>query len=233
MKYTLMKYINLSILALTMLFGGTLLTSNVGAKSYSSKSYSSPSKSYSPPSKSYSPKPKSSALQPNTSSKPKTPGSATQSSAKQKSTVQQKRYEAASKSGKAFKTRDAAVKDFKTKNADKFPSKYTTKPETRPAHIPEKTKDASGQSRDVVYDNSHGGYGYYSGGGPGLGTFIMYDMMSDAIMMNTMMSRQNYYIGDSPQLVYQESRSSVGLVFLFIIMIVIIIGSFIAGFNRI
>ena len=43
-----------------------------------------------------------------------------------------------------------------------------------------------------------GGYGYWSGGGPGIGTWMMYDMMSDAVMMNAMMSNRGYHVGPAP-----------------------------------
>lgn len=78
-------------------------------------------------------------------------------------------------------------------------SKYSFEPSQRPSHIPTTYADSSGTRRDVVYNQANGGYGYYSGGGPGLGTFMMYDALSDAAMMNTMMSRQNYYVGPPPQ----------------------------------
>jgi hypothetical protein len=98
------------------------------------------------------------------------------------------------KSGKAFETRESAAADFKSKYGSTYTSKYKTEPAKRPEHIPASTT-VGGKTYNITYNQSSGGYGYWNGGGPGLGTFIMYDMMSDAIMMNTMMSRHDYYVG--------------------------------------
>lgn len=170
-----------------------------GGGGFSSSSSSSRSSS------SYSSRPSSSPSKPSTPSaapvnKP-TPnwGSKPQTSTRPVSAVEQSRYQAAVKSGKTFQTRDAAVADFKTKEAPKYSSRYATEPSTRPSHIPSSYKDSTGATRTIVYNQGGGGYGYYSGGGPGLGTFMLYDMMSDTMMMNAMMSKQNYYVGAPPQ----------------------------------
>lgn len=114
-----------------------------------------------------------------------------QTSTRPQSNVDRQKYEAAVKSGKAFQTRDQAVADFKAKEANTYTSRYATEPTSRPAHIPQ-----TYNNHTIVYNN--GGYGYWSGGGPGLGTWMMYDIMSDAIMMNAMMDRSGYHHGPPP-----------------------------------
>lgn len=139
------------------------------------------------------------------------------------SAASQASYKKAVSNGTAFKTKDAAQADFKSKYASKYTSKYDTKPETRPAHIPETTKTADGKTVNITYNQQGGGYGYYSGGGPGLGTFIMYDMMSDAIMMNAMMSNHNYNVGGPPAVVHHNSGMGfLGIMFAVIFGIVFI-----------
>lgn len=92
-----------------------------------------------------------------------------------------------------------------------MPSKYDVEPSQRPSHIPASYADSSGTRRDVVYNQAGGGYGYYTGGGPGLGTFMMYDALSDAAMMNTMMSRQNYYVGQPPRVGWSPVNIFLGI----------------------
>jgi len=127
------------------------------------------------------------------------PGSVSpQTSTRVGSKVEVSRYQSAVKSGKAFTTRESAVADFKAKNANTFTNKFTSEPAKRPSYIPNVYR-SNGQTHTVVYDRQYGGYGYWNGGGPGLGTWIMYDALSDAAMMNTLMSRQNYYVGPPVQ----------------------------------
>lgn len=117
-----------------------------------------------------------------------------QTSTRQTSKVDAARYQSAAKSGKAFTTRESAVADFKTKYSTQYTSKYTSEPTKRPTHIPNVYR-ANDRTYNVVYDQRYGGYGYWSGGGPGLGTWMMYDAMSDMVMMNTLMSKNSYYVG--------------------------------------
>lgn len=91
-------------------------------------------------------------------------------------------------SGTAYKNKDAAMSDFKTKYADKYPSKFTTEPTVRPDYIP-RTYSTGGNTYNVVYNAGFGGYGYYNA----LGAWIAYDVMTDAIMMGSLMHRHSYY----------------------------------------
>lgn len=98
-------------------------------------------------------------------------------------------------SGKGGKQKAQAA--FKAKHGAKYTQKSTpgkAAPKTRPEHIPATTQ-VGGKTVNVNYNINQGGYGHWSGGGMGLGTFMMYNMMSDAIMMNTMMGRNNYHYG--------------------------------------
>jgi len=152
---------------------------------------------------------KSSATSGATSAPTKSSGSwltKPQTSTRPNSSVDRQRYESAVKSGKTFSTRESAVADFKAKEATKYTSRYTTEPSTRPSYIPQRYGNNT-----IIYNQSGGGYGYYSGGGPGLGTFILYDMMSDAVMLNSVMSRNNYYVGNPPPAtVTVQTGSSIG-----------------------
>ena len=178
--------------------GGGGSSSGGGGGSRSSSSFGSSSKSYSAPSSVSKPSTPSSS----TASKPST--AQTQTSTRQTSNVERSKYEAASKSGTAFKTREAAVADFKTKNATKYTSTYISEPATRPSHIPT-SYSSGGRSYTVIYNQSYGGYGYWNGGGPGLGTFLLYNMMADSLMRDRMMAQQNYYVGNAPP-VYVETH---------------------------
>jgi hypothetical protein len=84
------------------------------------------------------------------------------------------------------KPRAEQIQEFKAKNASKYTSEYKQEPKSRPEHIPQ-TYTSGGNSYNIVY-NPGRGYGYWTGG-PGLGTFMLYDAMSDAIMLNALMSR--------------------------------------------
>lgn len=94
----------------------------------------------------------------------------------------------AKKSGKYHKDRKSARADFKKKNAAKYTSKYKTKPATRPSHIPPSTM-VNGTSVNINYNAGYGGYGYMMGG-----RWMMYDMMTDMIMIDAMMNRTGYVV---------------------------------------
>lgn len=158
-------------------------------------------------------------------------GSRSDASSK-KSTQQRRQYENAVKNGTAFKTKAEAQKDFKSKYASKYTSKYDKEPATRPSHIPQ-TSQVDGKTVNITYNQASGGYGYWGGGGPGLGTFIMYDMMSDAIMMNAMMNNQGYHYGPAPPVVVEPSSGSsfLGFVIGFVILVIfgVVVFAFIKG----
>ena len=169
-----------------------------GRSSSSSSSWGSSSKPSTPastPSKSYSSS--SSTSKPSTSAPASKPSTATpQTSSRQVSNVERSKYEAASKSGTAFKTRESAVADFKAKNAEKYTSSYKTEPATRPTYIPQ-SYSSGGRSYNIIYNPGYG-YGYWNGGGPGLGTFLLYSALEDIAMRDRLMAQNNYYVGEPP-----------------------------------
>lgn len=112
----------------------------------------------------------------------------------------------------AFKADNAK----ETAKGGKYTSQYDKEPATRPAHIP-----TTYNNNTIVYNPSQGGYGYWSGGGPGLGTWIMYDMLSDAAMISAMSHNHGYYHGP----VYHNGSSGVGFTFFSIIMIMVIVAT--------
>lgn len=135
-------------------------------------------------------------------------------------------YNKAKTSGTAYTSKASATQAFKTKHASQYKSKYDTKPATRPDHIPQSTT-VGGKSYNVTYNQQYGGYGYM---GPS-GSWIMYDMMTDAIMMDTMMRRQNYYY-DRPGAVTYVSTGGGGrwlMWFGLIVVGIICIGAFLAA----
>lgn len=188
-------------------------TPSTSSWSSSSKpSVAPPPKSTSSWSSSSSSKPSSSATSSSTSTPSKSWLTKPQTSTRPNSSVERQRYESAVKSGKTFTTREAAVADFKAKEAPKYSSKFTAEPSKRPDHIPSNYRGTDGKTYNITYNQQGGGYGYYSGGGPGLGTFMLYDLASDAIMMETVARRSNnYYIGNPPPAtVTVQTGSSIG-----------------------
>lgn len=108
--------------------------------------------------------------------------------------IDTKAYEAAKSSGKAFTSKESALQDFKSKNATTYTNKFTSEPAARPTYIPTAT-NVGGKSVNIVYNSSHGGYGYIH---PSLGTWIMYDTLSDMAMASHLMHNHGYYYGPPP-----------------------------------
>ena len=211
------------MVALVTLMGLTFVSEDVlarGGSRSSSSSRSSYSKPKSTPSRTYS-KPAPKKITPSKTKSSRVTAKPKMTPAKQKS------LETAKKNGTAFKSKDDATAAFKKNQAGKYPAKYATKPATRPEHIPATTM-VNGRSVNVVWNADRGCYGYP---GSTLGAFIAYDMMSDAIMMNTMMSR-NHYLVQPPVThvqVHRTSPSLFGIIFgiLSILIILAIIFFFI------
>jgi hypothetical protein len=210
---TLLK--TLLIAALTI----CTLDAKPGGSSSSSRSSGSSFKSSG---SSYKSSPSSAKYTGGTTTSSSKPGSVTpQTSTRVGSKVEVSRYQEAVKSGKAFTTRESAVADFKTKNATSFTNKFTSEPAKRPDYIPS-NYTTGGKSYNIIYNPTVGGYGYWNGGGPGLGTWIMYDTLSDMAMMNTMMSRQNYYVGEP---VVASSSFFTVMAWIMGVIVVVIIGT--------
>jgi hypothetical protein len=132
-------------------------------------------------------------------------------------------HQRAKANGTSFKSKTEATSAFKTKYADKYPAKYPTKPTTRPAHIPQTYQGPQGNTYNVTYNQAGGGYGYMNA----LGTFMLYDMMTDNIMMNQQMRSMNYAYGPTPVVVGRSPIAFfmsvlIGICFLAVIVVIVI-----------
>lgn len=144
---------------------------------------------------------------------------------KQLSPSDQKLVRDAKANGTLFKTRDEATADFKSRYSSQYQSKFQAEPTTRPAYIPS-TYVNDGVTYNINYNPAYGGYGYTNS----LGAFILYDAMSDAIMMNHLMNHHGYaYDMDPDTVVVQQSTSwltvflsIMGIIFIIIIIIAVI-----------
>jgi hypothetical protein len=116
--------------------------------------------------------------------------STTTSPSSKMSAADQKLLAKAKQNGTSFNTAADAKADFQKKYAKQYSSSFSSEPKTRPSYIPS-SYSSNGRNYTVVYDRGHGGYGYYDA----LGTWMLYDAMSDAIMMNSLMSNRGYYYG--------------------------------------
>ena len=112
--------------------------------------------------------------------------------------VSRSQYERSRAAGTTFQNRSQAESAFRQRNAGQFPSRYATQPSTRPNHIPQSTR-VDGRNVNVTYNAGLGGYGYLH---PTLGTWILYNAMTDAAMMSILMSRGGYYYGGAPGTYY-------------------------------
>ena len=190
-------------------------SSSRSSSSYSSRSFGSSSKSYTAPKSTYTAPPKSPSSGFGSSSKTYSPTNNTaksnynsntstnwgkpntakpQTSPRPTSAVDIAKYKAATKNGTTFKTRESAIADFKAKKGSTYTSKYVTEPTTRPRHIPQQYQEG-GQSYNITYNSGYGGYGYMNT----LGTFMLYDIMTDNANLNRTMTRDNYYVGLAPR----------------------------------
>ena len=115
--------------------------------------------------------------------------SATKRTKRKLSKADQKLAKKAKLAGKHHPDRKTARADFKKKYAKQYTSTYKTKPATRPAHIPQTYRAPGGTTYNISYNPGYGGYGYMGPSG-----WMMYDMMTDMVMMDAMMNRQGYFI---------------------------------------
>lgn len=112
--------------------------------------------------------------------------------------VSRAQYDRSRAAGTTFQNRSQAESAFRQRNAGQYSSRYTQQPATRPSHIPQSTR-VDGRNVNVTYNAGLGGYGYLH---PTLGTWILYDAMTDAAMMSVLMSRGGYYYGAAPGTYY-------------------------------
>jgi hypothetical protein len=113
------------------------------------------------------------------------------SSSKSRS-VDNKVSKAVGTSGTTASSKANAVNSFKSKYADstkkggQYTAHYDKEPAARPTHIPQ---TVGGSNVTVVYNSQYGGYGYMH---PTLGTWMMYDMLSDAVMLNAIANQHHH-----------------------------------------
>lgn len=103
-------------------------------------------------------------------------------------------YDSARRSGTLFSSRDEAAQSFRSRYAKDYSSTFATEPAARPSYIPSATY-VGGRSVNIVYSPVLGGYGYLH---PLLGTWMLYDALSDAAMLDYAMSNRGYYWGGPP-----------------------------------
>jgi hypothetical protein len=144
----------------------------------------------------------------------------TKAEAKQKTAAEKALHDRAKKNGTHFNDRKSATDAFKkNKGAEisqKYPTKFNSEPSTRPDYIPRSTT-VGGNTYNVTYNQSHGGYGYMDA----LGTFIVYDMLTDAAFMNTQMRQYGYAYGQ-PQ-VYHASGGGFGIIGILLTLVGVIV----------
>lgn len=143
-----------------------------------------------------------------TTSRPKTTTSRSKSTkpatskrttkAPKRTVAQQKSFETSKANGTSKMTKTQSMDKFKNDSAmkSKYTSKYASKPATRPSHVPQTTQ-VGGKTVNITYNQVGGGYGFTNA----LGAFIMYDMMSDALMRDRMMTQNGYLYAGHPSVV--------------------------------
>lgn len=108
--------------------------------------------------------------------------------------VSRSQYQRSRAAGTTFQNRSQAETAFKQRNAGQFSSRYRSEPSSKPSHIPQTTR-VGGRNVNVGYNTGLGGYGYLH---PTLGTWMMYNAMTDVAMMSVLMNRGGYYYGGAP-----------------------------------
>ncbi|HET7838761.1 MAG TPA: hypothetical protein VFL04_03295 [Rectinemataceae bacterium] len=108
--------------------------------------------------------------------------------------AQRSLYDSARSGGTLFSSKAQAAQAFRTSYGSRYGSSFATEPQTRPDYIPSRTY-VGGQAVNIVYNQGLGGYGYYN---PMLGSWMLYDALADAAMLDILMGRHNYYYGPAP-----------------------------------
>lgn len=103
-------------------------------------------------------------------------------------------YDSARRNGTLFASKAEASQAFKSRYAKDYGTTFAAEPSVRPSYIPSSTA-VGGQSVNIVYNPALGGYGYLH---PGLGTWILFDALADAAMLDSAMSGRGYYWGGAP-----------------------------------
>ena len=125
-------------------------------------------------------------------------------------------YDSARSKGTLFASRDEASSAFSRNLGTRYASTFSSEPSSRPSWIPNSTL-VGGRSVNIVYNPALGGYGYLD---PLLGTWILYDAMRDAVMMDRLMAGNGYYWGPPPiYAAFDPGLVVAGIVLLVVVML--------------
>ncbi len=178
------------------------------ARSFSMPKLSSPRSGFTWGSR--QPKPRASATSPESATLPRSFGGAASTRSV---------YDAARSKGTLFSSRDEAATNFGRSYGSRYGSTFSSPPSTRPSWIPE-TTTIGGRSVNVVYSPMLGGYGYLN---PLLGTWMLYDALKDAAMMDRLMAGNGYYYGPPPVYGgYDPGFVNLAVILLFVIVMIAI-----------
>ncbi len=130
-------------------------------------------------------------------------------------TSQRSVYDSARRSGTLFSSKTEAQTAFKSQYGSQYGSTFAAEPASRPAWIPQSTT-VGGRGVNVLYNAGLGGYGYID---PILGTWILYDVLSDAAMADSLMNRHNYYYGAPVYLSHGTGFLGTAIALLFAFMV--------------
>ena len=144
------------------------------------------------------------------------------SASRSKAAAERSRYQKAKSSGRAFKNKSAAVKDFRSRAKTdpkirasmkkKYPTSYSKRPATRPSHIPQ-----SYQGHNVMYQG--GGYGYMNNGVfTAMTTMMLMSTMSNSMMASNMQNH-GYYVGNAPPVVVRRGMSTGSIIAILITVV--------------
>ena len=131
-------------------------------------------------------------------------------------------YDTARSKGTLFASREEATSAFSRGLGSRYGSTFASEPSSRPSWIPDSTL-VGGRSVNVVYSPLLGGYGYLD---PVLGSWMLYDAMRDAAMMDRLMAGNGYYYGPPPVYSgYDPGFVNLALVLLFIIVMIAVVSN--------
>jgi hypothetical protein len=126
-------------------------------------------------------------------------------------------YDSARRSGTLFSSRNEAQAAFKSRYQGQYGSTFRAEPASRPAWIPQ-TATVGGRSVGISWNPALGGYGYLD---PILGSWILYDVFTDALMVDNLMNHHNYYYGAPVYLSHGPGflGAAIGLVILMLVLV--------------
>jgi hypothetical protein len=151
-------------------------------------------------------------------SSPSTPHLGGISGARSAISAQRGLFDSARRTGTLFASKAEASAAFRNSYSRDYSSVFSTEPVVRPSYIPGSAL-VGGQNVNIVYNSALGGYGYYH---PSLGTWMLFDALANAAVLDQAMSNRGYYWGGAP--VYVSHRPSF-LGFAFGVLILFLVAS--------